>query len=186
MALKSTIYKVNLSIADIDHSYYADHALTLARHPSETDERMMIRLLALSLNAYKLQADLNGDGVLAFGAGLSDPDDPDLSLRDFTGQTRLWVEVGQPEDKPLNKACQKAEAVMVYCFNHAAEVWWKGIENKLTRMEKLQVWRVPTEASQALAKLAERSMQIQATVQEGELTLNNAKDSVHLEVQRWK
>jgi len=100
MALKSTIYKVNLSIADIDHSYYADHALTLARHPSETDERMMIRLLALSLNAYKLQTDLNGDGVLAFGAGLSDPDDPDLSLRDFTGQTRLWVEVGNPKTSP--------------------------------------------------------------------------------------
>ncbi|MEY4447753.1 MAG: hypothetical protein RLZZ433_768 [Pseudomonadota bacterium] len=186
MALKSTIYKVNLAIADIDNSYYADHALTLARHPSETDERMMIRLLALALNAYKLQADLNGDGVLAFGAGLSDPDDPDLSLRDFTGQTRLWVEVGQPEDKPLNKACQKADAVMVYCFNHAAEVWWRGIENKLTRMDKLQVWRVPTEASQALAKLAERSMQLQATVQEGALTLSNAKDSVHLEVVRWK
>jgi uncharacterized protein YaeQ len=186
MALKSTIYKVNLAIADIDNAYYADHALTLARHPSETDERMMIRLLALALNAYKLQADLNGDGVLAFGAGLSDPDDPDLSLRDFTGQTRLWVEVGQPEDKPLNKACQKADAVMVYCFNHAAEVWWRGIENKLTRMDKLQVWRVPTEASQALAKLAERSMQLQATVQEGALTLSNAKDSVHLEVVRWK
>ena len=186
MALKSTIYKVNFSIADIDNSYYADHALTLARHPSETDERMMIRLLALAHNAFKLQADLNGDGVLAFGAGLSDPDDPDLSLRDFTGQTRLWVEVGQPEDKPLNKACQKADAVMVYCFNHAAEVWWRGIESKLSRMDKLQVWRVPTEASQALAKLAERSMQLQATVQEGALTLSNAKDSVHLEVMRWK
>ena len=186
MALKSTIYKVNLSIADIDHGYYADHALTLARHPSETDERMMIRLLALALNAHKLQADLNGDGVLTFGAGLSDPDDPDLSLRDFTGQTRLWVEVGQPEDKPLNKACQKSDAVMVYCFNHAAEVWWRGIESKLTRLDKLQVWRVPTEASQALAKLAERSMQVQATVQEGALTLSNAKDSVHLEVLRWK
>ncbi|MCX7264727.1 MAG: YaeQ family protein [Burkholderiales bacterium] len=186
MALKSTIYKVNLSIADIDHSYYADHALTLARHPSETDERMMIRLLAMSLNAFELQNTCNGDGVLAFGAGLSDPDDPDFSLRDYTGRTRLWVEVGQPEDKPLNKACQKADAVMVYCFNHAAEIWWKGIENKLTRMDKLQVWRVPTQASQALGQLAQRSMQLRATVQEGALTLSDSKDSVHLEVQRWK
>ena len=186
MALKSTIYKVNLSIADIDHSYYADHALTLARHPSETDERMMIRLLAMSLNAFELQNTCNGDGVLAFGAGLSDPDDPDFSLRDYTGRTRLWVAVGQPEDKPLNKACQKADAVMVYCFNHAAEIWWKGIENKLTRMDKLQVWRVPTQASQALGQLAQRSMQLQATVQEGALTLSDSKDSVHLEVQRWK
>jgi uncharacterized protein YaeQ len=185
MALKSTIYKVNLAIADIDNAYYADHALTLARHPSETDERMMIRLLALALNAYKLQADLNGDGVLAFGAGLSDPDDPDLSLRDYTGRTRLWVEVGQPEDKPLNKACQKADAVMVYCFNHAAEVWWRGIESKLSRMDKLQVWRVPTEASQAMAKLAERSMQLQATVQEQVLMMGNGSNTVDIECVRW-
>ena len=186
MALRATIHKADLHVADSDRHYYGSHSLTIAKHPSETDERMMIRLLALALNAYKLQADLNGDGVLAFGSGLSDPDDPDLSLRDFTGQTRLWVEVGQPEDKPLNKACQKAEAVMVYCFNHAAEVWWRGIESKLSRMDKLQVWRVPTEASQALAKLAERSMQLQATVQEGAITLSNSKDSVHLEVVRWK
>ena len=186
MALKSTIFKANLQIADIDNSYYADHTLTLARHPSETDERMMVRLCALALQAHTLKSVCNGDGTLAFGAGLSDPDEPDVWLRDYTGRTRLWLEVGQPEDKPLNKACQKAEAVMVYCFNHAAEVWWRGIESKLTRMDKLQVWRVPTEASQALAQLAERSMQLQATVQEEALTLCNSKDSVHLEVVRWK
>lgn len=186
MALKSTIFKASLAIADIDHGYYADHALTLARHPSETDERMMVRLLALALNAHQLQTVCQGDGTLAFGAGLSDPEDPDLYLRDFTGRTRLWVEVGQPEDKPLAKACQKADQVIVYAFHHAAEVWWRGIEGKLTRLDKLQVWRVPSEAAQALAKLAERSMQLQATVQEGTLTLSNARDSVHLELQRWK
>jgi uncharacterized protein YaeQ len=186
MALKSTIYKANLSIADIDHGYYADHALTLARHPSETDERMMVRLLALALNAHELQDTCGGDGTLAFGAGLSDPDDPDLWLKDFTGQTRLWVEVGQPEEKPISKACQKADAVRLYCFNHAAEVWWKGIENKLTRLDKLQVWRVPTEASQELAKMAERSMQLQATVQDGAVTLSGDAGSVHIELTRWR
>ena len=127
MALKSTIFKVNLQIADIDHGYYADHALTLARHPSETDERMMIRLAALAFNAYKLQSECNGDGVLAFGAGLSDVEDPDVSLTDFTGHKRLWIEVGQPEDKPISKACNKADAVLLYCFAHSAEIWWKGI-----------------------------------------------------------
>ena len=186
MALKSTIFKVSLQIADIDHGYYADHALTLARHPSETDERMMIRLAALALHAHELQDTCGGDGVLAFGAGLSDPDNPDVSLTDFTGLKRLWIEVGQPEDKPLAKACQKADRVVVYCFNHAAEVWWKGIENKLTRLDKLQVWRVPTEGSQALAKLAQRSMQFQATVQEGVLTLGNSTDSADIECLRWK
>ena len=186
MALKSTIYKANLSIADIDHSYYEDHQLTLARHPSETDERMMIRLLALAINAYKLQAVCNGDGKLAFGAGLSDPDDPDVSLRDFTGQTRVWIEVGQPEDKPLLKACGKADAVVLYCFNHAAEVWWRGMENKLSRARNLEVWRIPTEAAQALIPLAQRSMQLQATVQEGALTLSDNAHSVVVEPVRWK
>ena len=186
MALKSTIFKANLSIADIDHGYYADHPLTLARHPSETDERMMVRLVALALQAHELQDTCRGDGTLAFGAGLSDPDDPDASLTDFTGRKRLWIEVGQPEDKPLSKACSRADAVVVYAFHHAAEVWWKGIENKLTRLDRLQVWRVPAEAAQQLAGLAERSMQLQATVQEGAITLSSTLGSVHVEPVRWK
>ena len=185
MALKSTIYKASLAIADIDHGYYADHALTLALHPSETDERMMVRLLALALNAHELQDICRGDGTLAFGAGLSDPDDPDLWLKDYTGAVKLWVEVGQPEDRPLVKACQKADAVRVYAFNHAAEVWWKGIESKLTRLSKLQVFRVPTEASQALAGMAARSMQLQATVQDGAVTISGETGSVMIEPQRW-
>lgn len=186
MAIKSTIFKANLQIADIDHNYYIDHALTLARHPSETDERMMVRLIALALNAHALQSACNGDGTLAFGAGLSDPDDPDASLTDFTGRKRLWIEVGQPEDKPLTKACSKADAVIVYAFSHAAEIWWKGIHTKLSRLEKLQVWRIESEASQALTPLAERSMQLQATVQEGAITLSSRLGSVHLEPLRLK
>jgi uncharacterized protein YaeQ len=186
MALKSTVFKANLSVADIDHGYYADHTLTLARHPSETDERMMVRLVALALQAHRLQTVCGGDGTLAFGAGLSDPDEPDVWLRDFTGQTRLWIEVGQPEDKPLAKACNKADAVVVYAFHHAAEVWWRGIESKLSRLDRLEVWRVPTEASQTLAGLAERSMQLQATIQEGGLMLSNGQQTVVIEPLRWK
>ena len=186
MALKSTIYKATVQIADIDHGYYADHALTLARHPSETDERMMVRLAALALNAHQLQDVCNGDGTLAFGAGLSDPEDPDVSLTDFTGAKRLWIEVGQPEEKPISKACNKADAVVLYCYAHAADVWWKGIQNKLTRLDKLQVWRIPTDGSQSLVALAQRSMQLQATVQEGVLTLSDAAHSVDIEPVRWK
>jgi len=186
MALKSTIFKVNLQIADIDHGYYADHALTLARHPSETDERMMVRLAALAINAHQLQSVCNGDGVLAFGAGLSDPDDPDVSLTDFTGHKRLWIEVGQPEDKPISKACNKADAVLLYCFAHSAEIWWKAIETKLARLDRLQVWRIPAQSSQELAKLAQRSMQLQATIQEGVLMLGDTAHSVDIEPARWK
>ncbi len=185
MALKSTIYKANIQIADIDHGYYADHALTLARHPSETDERMMIRLVAFALQAHKLQSLCGGDGTLAFGAGLSDPDEPDVWLKDFTGATRMWIEVGQPEDKPIIKACGKADEVHVYAFNHAASVWWKGIQTKLTRPENLSVYQIPSEAAKALEALAERSMSLQATVQEGVLSLSSEKGAVDVEPQKW-
>ncbi|WP_295536831.1 YaeQ family protein [uncultured Pseudacidovorax sp.] len=186
MALKSTIFKANLAVADIDHGYYADHALTLARHPSETDERMMIRLAALALQAHQLQAMCGGDGQLAFGAGLSDPDEPDVWLRDFTGRARLWIEVGQPEDKPVVKACGKADQVVVYAFASSAEVWWRGIETKLSRPQNLQVWRIPAAASQQLASLAQRSMQLQATIQEGVLMLGDGERSVDIEPQRLR
>jgi uncharacterized protein YaeQ len=186
MATKSTIFKANLQIADIDHGYYADHTLTLARHPSETDERMLVRLAALAMNAWQLQSVCGGDGTLAFGAGLSNPDEPDVWLRDFTGQTRLWIEVGQPEDKPVIRACGKADQVLVYCFSNAAEIWWRGMQTKLARPQNLGVWRVPADASQALAGLAQRSMQLQATIQEGCLTLSDAQRSVDLECLRWK
>jgi uncharacterized protein YaeQ len=186
VAIKSTIFKAGVQLADIDHGYYADHALTLARHPSETDERMMVRLAALALNAHELQDTCGGDGQLAFGAGLSDPDEPDLWLRDFTGRTRLWIEVGQPEDKPLTRACSKADRVLVYAFSHAADIWWRGIETKLTRLANLEVYRIPSEASQSLAALAARSMQLQATLQEGVLSLGDSQRAVDLETVRWK
>ena len=186
MALKSTIFKVQLAVADIDHAYYADHALTLARHPSETDERMMIRLAALALQAHQLQVLVGGDGTLTFGAGLSSPEEPDVILRDYTQRARLWIEVGQPEDRPIIKACSQADHVAVYAFSHAAEVWWRGIENKLTRLSNLSVWRVPSDQSLALAALAQRSMQLQATLQEGVLMIGDGTRTVDIEPLRWK
>jgi uncharacterized protein YaeQ len=186
MALKSTVFKAELALADIDHAYYADHALTLARHPSETDERMMARLVALALNAHLAQTLCDGDARIGFGAGLSSPEEPDVLLTDFTGRKRLWIEVGQPEDKPLAKACSQADAVIVYPYGSAADVWWRGIEGKLARLDKLSVWRLPTAEAQALGALAERSMQLQATLLDGVLTLSSARGSVSVEPVRWK
>ncbi|HEX7385507.1 MAG TPA: YaeQ family protein [Burkholderiaceae bacterium] len=186
MALKSTIFKAHVQLADIDHGHYADHTLTLARHPSETDERMMVRLAALALNAHELQARCGGNGTLAFGRGLSDPDEPDLFLADYTGRKRLWIEVGQPDERPLAKACSQADAVRVYAYGSGADPWWRSTGRKLERMDRLQVWRLPAPATQALAELAERSMQLQATVMDGVLTLSSARGSVSLEAERWK
>jgi uncharacterized protein YaeQ len=147
---------------------------------------MMVRLVALAIHAHELQDTCRGDGTLAFGTGLSDPDDPDVSLTDFTGRKRLWIEVGQPEDKPLSKACSKADSVVLYAFGSAADVWWRGMATKVTRLDRLQVWRLPTEVAPALAEMAERSMQLQATVQEGVLTLSGERGSVAVEPIRWK
>lgn len=186
MALKSTIFKAELQLADIDHGHYTDVSLTLARHPSETDERMMLRLVALVLNAHQVQDLCGGDAHIGLGAGLSSPDEPDVLLRDLTGRTRLWIEVGQPDDKALARACSKADAVRVYAYGPAADIWWRGMQAKLARLDKLSVWRIPAAEAQALAPLAERSMRLQATVQEELLTLTSDQGSVTLEPLRWK
>ena len=186
MALSATIFKCQLSIADVDHGYYAEHTLTLARHPSETDERMMVRLVALALNAHQVQTLCNGDAHLGFGAGLSSPEDPDVRLVDFTGRKRLWIEVGQPLDRPLLKATQQADAVLVYAHGSAAEIWWRAEQNKLARLRKLSVWRLPSEQAQALAALAERSMKLQATIQDGNVLISNASQTVALEPENWQ
>ncbi len=186
MAIKATIFKAELSIADIDHGYYADHSLTLARHPSETDERMMMRLVALAYQAHLLNDVCNGDGHLEFGAGLSDPNEPDVWLKDFTGAVRCWIEVGQPDDKALSKACGKSERVMVYSYHHASEVWFKALEGKVSRLDKLTICNIASEVSLEIANMASRTMRLQATVQEGVLMFGDDKRSVHIEPVIWK
>ena len=171
MALKSTIYKANLQVADMDRHYYADHALTIACHPSETPERMMVRVLAFALNAHER---------LGFGKGLSDVEDPDLSLKDLTGRVELWIEVGLPDDKTVLKACGRADAVKVYAYGSSTYNWWKQTGPKLERARNLTVVSVPTETSQALGKLATRTMQLQCTVQDGEIWVRD--DSVSVQV----
>jgi uncharacterized protein YaeQ len=173
LALKATICKAGLQIADMDRGYYADHALTVARHPSETDERMMVRLLAFALNAHE---------HLAFGKGLSDTDEPDLWQKDLTGAIAHWIEVGRPDDKRLLRACGRAGRVSVYAYGASAELWWKPIAERLARAKNLAVWRVPAAESQALGRLAGRAMQLQCTIQEGQVWLSDAEQTVQMEL----
>lgn len=159
MALKSTIFKAELAVADIDRGYYRDHALTLARHPSETDERMMVRLLAFALHA---------DDALAFGRGLSTEDEPDLCRRDLTGAIEQWIDVGLPDERELRKACGRAREVHVLAYGgRAVELWWEAARERLERQERLAVREVPLVASRELARLAGRSMRLQVTIQDG-------------------
>ena len=184
MALKSTIYKAQLDVSDIENGHYAQHQLTIACHPSETEERMMVRIAAYALNAHQVQTLCEGDAELAFGAGLSDPDDPDLRLTDYTGRRRLWVEVGPPDDRALTRASSRADRVCVYAFSAATDVWWSLLEPKLSRQSKIEIWRLPAEDTRTLGKFAARSMSLQATIQDGTLMIGNGTDLVTLEPER--
>jgi len=176
MALKATIYKAQLQIADMDRHVYGDHQLTLACHPSETEERLMIRVLAFALN---LPAD-DLRGRLEFTKGLSDVDEPDLWQLDLTGDVVHWIDLGQPDDRRLMKAHGRSERVSVYSFASSTEVWWKGLQGKLTRAPKLAVWQIPAEQSQALAKLAARSMQLQISIQDGSVYVSTTDAAVEI------
>lgn len=180
MALKATIYKANLQLADMDRNVYGDHGVTIARHPSETDERMMMRVLAFALN---VPAD-NHNGDLDFAKSLWDTDEPDLWQKDLTGQIVHWIDVGQPDDKRMMKSSPKAERVSVYAFASSTPVWWSGVASKITRARNLTVWQVPAEQSQALAALAQRTMQLQVTVQDGTVWIGDGQRSVEVSPER--
>jgi uncharacterized protein YaeQ len=176
MALKATIYKAQLQIADMDRGVYGDHNVTIARHPSETDERMMVRLLAYAMN---VTAD-EKSGTLEFAKDLWDVDEPALWHKDYTEAIQLWIDVGQPDDKRLMRAAGRAEKVVVLTFSYSTSVWWKAIESKLTRAANLVVWQIETEQSKALEKLAARGMQLQVTIQDGTVWMSTATDSVEV------
>ncbi|MFJ3055952.1 YaeQ family protein [Herbaspirillum sp. NPDC087042] len=177
MALKSTIFKADLQISDMDRHYYQQHALTIARHPSETDERMMIRVLAFALHASE---------ALAFGKGLSDTDEPDLWEKDLTGAIDLWIEVGQPDDRAILKACGRAGRVLVYSYSSVSNIWWNQTGSRVERAKNLKVVNIPAEASQALAALAQRTMQLQCTIQDGQIWLGANEDMVLIEPETIK
>lgn len=173
MALKSTIFKASLHIADMDRGYYGDHAVTVARHPSETDERMMVRLLAFALHA---------DDILGFGAGLSTEDEPDLWRKDLTGRIESWIDVGLPDEKRVRKACGRADAVFVYTYGgRAAELWWKDNADAFQRQDKLTVVQLPFEGTRELAMLADRTMTLQYTIQEAQVWVTDGERSVQLD-----
>jgi uncharacterized protein YaeQ len=172
MAIKATIYKADLSIADMDRNYYQEHSLTIARHPSETDERVMIRVLAFALHA---------DPALAFTKDLFDVEEPALWLKDLTGAIDLWIEVGQPDEKRLLKAAGRSEKVIVYSYSATSNIWFRGIANKIERAKNVSVINIPSEISAQLEKMASRSMALQCTIQDGQVWVTDGVDTVLVE-----
>lgn len=166
MALGATIRKVELSISDMDRHYYASHQLTLAQHPSETPQRLMARLLAFILYA---------DEQLEFGRGLSDEEEAALVRKTYSGEIALWIEVGQPSEARIRKACGQAHRVVV--LNYAgrnADLWWEKAASQLRRHDNLNVLNIDTETLEQLVALCDRSMRLQCLVQDGELQIIDA------------
>ncbi len=178
MALKSTVFKAELQISDLDRNHYHNYHLTLARHPSETDRRMMIRLLAFIMNASE---------QLEFAKGLSRGEEPDLWQKSLSGEVELWIDLGQPDEKRIRQACHHTEHVIIYTYNsRSATVWWQQIEHKLTRFHNLTVINLADEMVDKLAQLAERTMRLQVTIHDAIIWITSDEQAVELVPTAWR
>lgn len=176
MALRSTIFKISLDVSDIDRGYYQTHALTVARHPSETDERMMVRVLAFALNVGQ------ANELLEFGKGLSSDEEPALWERDLTGNISHWIDVGLPDERVLRRACGRADRVTLYAYGNGrtVEMWWQQHGALLAKQHKLAVFAVSSVSSKALAAMAERALDLQCMIQEGVVWMSDASERIEI------
>lgn len=178
MAQNATIYKVELSVADMDRHYYETHKLTVAKHPSETDERLMVRLLAFALNAKE---------QLEMTKGLSTDDEPDIWQKSLSGDLELWVALGLPSEKVIRQSCSKSKRVTVYAYGgRQAEIWWDKIKGSSARFDNLQVVNLTQDDTSELAKQANRSMKLQVNVQDGDVMVSVDGSVLYVSPTQWK
>ncbi len=173
MALKATIYKAELAVADMDRHYYQTHALTLAQHPSETDERMMLRIVLFALHASE---------QLSFTKGLSQDDEPDLWQKSLSDEIEVWIELGQPDEKRMRQACGRAQQVYVYTYQaRSAAVWFAQQRDAVQRLKNLTVKHFSADTVSALAAMTERNMRLQCTIQDGDIWFSDDKQTIKIE-----
>lgn len=178
MAKNATIYKIELSVSDMDRHYYQTHKMTLAKHPSETDERLMVRVLAFALNAHE---------HLEMTKGLSTDDEPDIWQKALSGEIDVWVALGLPSEKVMRQSSSKAAKVIVYPYGgRVAEVWWDKVRNGTTRFDNLQIINLTEADTAALAQLASRSMKLQVNIQDGEVMVSVDESVVYVTPDTWK
>ena len=176
MALKSTIYKADCQIADMDRGYYAPHNLTIALHPSETEERMMVRLVAFVLNAHE---------YLQFSKVLSSEDEPDIWQKSLTDDIELWIDVGMPDEKRIRKASNRAELALIYTYGGRNAVWWSQIKSKIERFKNIKIINLPKTDTDQLVPLIKRSMQLQISLQDGQIWLSDEQHTAHITPEIW-
>jgi uncharacterized protein YaeQ len=170
MALKATVHKVELAISDIDRQHYETYKLTIARHPSENDARMMVRLLAFAINAHS---------ELVFCKGLSTENEPDLWQKSLDGVIVKWIELGTPSARRIRKACGLATNVQVLTYqDKSTDEWWKQSVDDLQRHDNLEVLSLTDDAVHLLAAMASRSMQLQVTIQDTECWVSDNTSTI--------
>lgn len=178
MAQNATIYKVELSVSDTDRHYYETHKLTVAKHPSETDERLMLRILAFALNAHE---------HLEMTKGISTDDEPDIWQKSLSGELDVWIALGLPSEKMVRQSCGKAGKVVIYPYGgRTAEMWWDKIKTTTARFANLQVTNFSEKDTAELAKLATRAMTLQVNIQDGEVMVSAGDSIVYVTPVEWK
>ena len=177
MATGATILKAELNISDMDRHYYGAHSLTVAQHPSETQARLMLRLLAFALH---------GHANLSFTKGISTDDEPDLWQKTLSDEIELWIDLGQPDEKRIRKACGRAKEVVLYNYSGHADPWWKQHGDKLARYANLSVYKIDDEQLNSLSALASKNMQLQFTIQDGEVWVSDDDNNIAVQLQQLK
>lgn len=175
MALKATVFKAQINVSDTNRHYYNDHTLTIAQHPSETDERMMVRLLAFALHA---------DEQLTFAEGICNEAEADLWLHDLSGVLRLWIDVGTPDEKLIRKACNRADKVVLYAYGaRTVDIWFKQNKSLLAQQDNLKIFHLPSDKTKALADMAKRNMQIQFSIMDNQIYVSSDDSSVEIHLE---
>lgn len=178
MAIKSTVFKVDLQITDIDRGYYQTHLLTVARHPSETNERMFMRIIAFSINA---------SDALQFTKGISSDDEPDIWEKSLSDETILWIDLGQPDEKRIRQACGKAQSVIIYTYNQrSATIWWEQIKDKLKRFNNLSVVNLSISDIEGIETMVARTIELQCTIQDGQVWLSQGEKMIQIDQDIWQ
>lgn len=177
MALKATIYKANIELADMDRNYYDSLQLTIAQHPSETPQRLMVRLITYLLNAHP---------DLQFGKGVSNEDEAAIWQKNYSDEIELWIELGQLEEKRLKKACNQAKSVKLYCYASSADTWWSQQHKALEKYERLTVEQFDTATCEALVKLLDRNMEFQCSIQDGQMWLTFGDETLLIQTIKLK
>ena len=174
MALKATIYKANIHVSDMDRNYYDTINITIAQHPSETDRRMMVRILAYILNLQE---------HIQFTKGLSEDDEPEIWVKDFSEVIKLWIDLGQIDEKRIKKGCNHSHEMKLYSYGSGVDIWWSKTKNKVSNFKNLSVVKIDDDTCEQLATLVSRTMELNCTIDSGQIWLGNDQTTVHIDPQ---